>query len=142
MKRLKQKEIKDFRLDLLAEQSATCPLCDRKIEVEDAVLDHCHKTGHIRRVLHRACNSSEGRVMKWAYSSKAYDPLYFLNNLIKYHNLDFTNMPLHHKHMTPSEKEIKVLRKKQRAVKKQETRDRYQVKIDALIEMNRRENGG
>lgn len=139
MNRLKQKEIKDFRMELWHEQSHTCPLCDRQIEKEDAVLDHCHKTGHIRRVLHRSCNSSEGRVMKWAYSSKSYDPLYFLNNLIKYHNLDFTNMPLHPKHMTENEKEIKKLKKKQRTMKKQETRDKYQMRIDALIEMERRD---
>jgi len=139
MNRLKQKEIKDYRMDLWHEQSHICPLCDLKIEKEDAVLDHCHKTGHIRRVLHRACNSSEGRVMKWAYSSKAFDPLHFLDNLIKYHLIDFTNMPYHPKHLTPNEKEIKRLTKLMRAKKKQETRDKYQVRIDALIEMNRRE---
>ena len=139
MKRLKQKDIKDFRLDLWHEQSHICPLCTRHIEKDDAVLDHCHTTGKIRRVLHRSCNSSEGRVMKWAYSSKSNDPLYFLNQLINYHNLDFSDMPLHPTHLTPTEKEIKVLKKKQRSMKKQETRDKYQVRIDALIEMNRRE---
>ena len=41
--------------------------------------------------------------------------------------------------LTPNEKEIKRLTKLMRAKKKQETRDKYQVRIDALIEMNRRE---
>ena len=77
--------------------------------------------------------------MKWAYSSKHHDPLSFLNNLIAYHLGDYTGMPLHPKHMTPNEKEIKVLKKKQRTMKKQETRDKYQMRIDALIEMGRRD---
>lgn len=139
MNRLKQKEIKGYRTELWVLQDQTCPLCHQHIEKEDAVLDHCHKTGHIRAVLHRSCNSSEGRVMKWAYSSKAYDPLYYLNNLIKYHNEDFTSNPFHPKHLTPNEKEIKRLTKIMRAKKKQDTRDKYQMRIDALIEMERRE---
>ena len=139
MKRLKQKEIADFRNDLWYEQSCICPLCDKQIERDDAVLDHCHTEGHVRRVLHRACNSSEGRVMKWAYTSKHHDPIEFLKNLIKYHEKDYTDQPWHPKHMTPNEKEIKRLTKIMRAKKKQETRDKYQVRIDALIEMNKRE---
>ena len=139
MKRLKQKEIADFRLGQLLTQGGICPLCDKKIAHGDAALDHCHKTGHIRGVLHIACNSSEGRVMKWAYSSKHHDPIEFLKNLIKYHEKDYTDQPWHPKHMTPNEKEIKRLTKLMRAKKKQETRDKYQVRIDALIEMNKRE---
>lgn len=77
--------------------------------------------------------------MKWAYSSKHHDPIEFLKNLIKYHEQDYTNMPLHHQHMTPNEKEIKALKKKQRSMKKQETRDKYQMRIDALIEMEKRD---
>ena len=138
MNRLKQKEIADFRTDLWYEQSCICPLCDKKIDRDDAVLDHCHTEGHVRRVLHRACNSSEGRVMKWAYSSKHHDPIKFLKNLIKYHEQDYTNMPLHHTYLTPNEKEIKKLTKIMRAKKKQETRDKYQMRIDALRAMEDR----
>lgn len=116
-----------------------CPLCNTPIKPEEAALDHSHKTGHIRRVLHKSCNGAEGRVMKWACSSRSLDPLYFLNNLINYHALDFSDMPLHPKHMTENEKEVKKLTKKQRSMKKQETRDKYQVRIDALHEMIRRE---
>lgn len=139
MKRLKQKEIADFRTNLWELQEHICPLCHKKIEKDDAVLDHCHTTGHVRSVLHRACNSSEGRCMKWAYSSKHHDPLDFLKNLISYHNVDYSTEPLHPKHMTENEKEIKKLTKLMRAKKKQETRDKYQVRIDALIEMERRD---
>ena len=139
MKRLKQKELKDYRIDLWHEQSHICPLCNQKIELDDAVLDHCHTTGHVRRVLHRACNSSEGRVMKWAYSSKHYDPIKFLEAVIKYHQQDYTNMPWHPQHMTPNEKEIKRLKKHQKKLKTQKARDRYQTRIDALMAMEDRE---
>jgi len=135
MKRLKQKEIADFRLGQLLTQGGICPLCDKKITPDDAVLDHCHTEGHVRRVLHRACNSSEGRVMKWAYSSKHHDPIEFLKNLIKYHEGDYTNMPLHHTYLTKDEKELKKLRKHQKTLKTQRGRDKVQVKIDALIAM-------
>ena len=138
MKRLKQKEIKDYRHDLLISQNHVCPLCDKKIEIEDAVLDHCHTTGYIRAVLHRACNSSEGRCMKWAYSSKHHDPLLFLSNLIEYHQINYSTMPLHPKHLTPNEKELKKLRKGQKKLKTQKAIDRYQVKIDALLAMEDR----
>lgn len=141
LKRLKQKDLKDFRLSQLLTQGGVCPLCKQKIQVDEAVLDHCHKSGHVRRVLHRACNSAEGRVMKWAYTSKHYDPIEFLLNLIDYHKIDYTDQPWHPKHLTPNEKEIKKLTKKQRSMKKQETRDKYQVRIDSLHEMVRRENG-
>lgn len=139
MKRLKQKEIADFRTDLWYDQSCICPLCNKKIHRDDAVLDHCHTTGHIRRVLHRACNSSEGRVMKWAYSSKHHDPIEFLKAVIKYHETDYSNMPLHSTYMTPNEKEIKRLKKHQKKLKTQKARDRYQTRIDALLAMEDRE---
>ena len=135
MKKLKQKDLADFRSDLLIKQENVCPLCDQIIDAQDAVLDHCHTTGHIRRVLHRACNSSEGRVMKWAYSSKAYDPFLFLNRLIEYHKNDFTDMPIHPKHLTPNEKEIKRLKKYQKKLKTQKGKDRIQLKIDTLIKI-------
>lgn len=139
MKRLKQKEIAKYREDILKAQNSICPLCRTHINPEEACLDHCHTTGHVRRVLHRACNSSEGRVMKWAYSSRSNDPFTFLLNLIEYHRHDFTDMPFHPSYLTPNEKEIKKLTKKQRSMKKQETRDKYQVRIDALKAMEDRE---
>ena len=48
-------------------------------------------------------------------------------------------MPLHHTYLTPNEKEIKKLTKIMRAKKKQETRDKYQMRIDALKAMEDRE---
>ena len=137
--RLKTKDLAKYREDILKAQNNICPLCRTHIKPEEACLDHCHSTGHVRRVLHRACNSSEGRVMKWAYSSRSSDPFTFLLNLIEYHRHDFTDMPFHPNHLTPTEKEIKKLRKHQKKLKTQKARDRYQTRIDALIAMGERD---
>ena len=57
---MKSTEVKETRERLLKDQDYICPLCQTKIKPEDAALDHDHKTGHIRGVLHKRCNSAEG----------------------------------------------------------------------------------
>lgn len=53
---------------LLRKQNQLCPICGEKIDVStkgrgsDYALDHCHATGEVRGVLHRACNSAEGKI--------------------------------------------------------------------------------
>lgn len=53
---------------ILRKQGGLCPICGEKIEVKtqgrgsDYALDHCHATGEVRGVLHRACNSAEGKI--------------------------------------------------------------------------------
>ena len=58
--RLSVKEQTLLRLQLLEEQLGLCALCHEPIEPGKDVLDHCHRTGQIRSVLHRGCNSMEG----------------------------------------------------------------------------------
>jgi hypothetical protein len=59
--KLKYKEVKEYRLEQLAQQNHCCALCGAVIE-DDAVLDHDHKTGLLRQVLHRGCNSMLGKI--------------------------------------------------------------------------------
>ena len=59
--RLKQREVKPLREKLLQEQGGCCSLCQQPV-VDDAVLDHDHKTGLIRGVLHRGCNALLGKI--------------------------------------------------------------------------------
>ena len=61
--RLTQREIADYRLQLLQAQAGLCALCGEPILPGQAVLDHDHQTGHIRAVLHRGCNSLEGQIV-------------------------------------------------------------------------------
>lgn len=59
--KLKHREIKTYREAQLQHQNNLCALCGETV-VDDAVLDHCHKTGLIRQVLHRGCNSLLGKI--------------------------------------------------------------------------------
>lgn len=61
MTKLKYTEIKTYRDSALEQQNYKCFLCNELI-VDDAVLDHDHKTGLIRRVLHRGCNVLLGKI--------------------------------------------------------------------------------
>jgi len=63
VKRLTQREIADYRLQLLQHQKGLCALCGQAIMPGQAVLDHDHQTGHIRSVLHRGCNALEGQIV-------------------------------------------------------------------------------
>jgi hypothetical protein len=59
--KLKYKEVKPLREKLLKDQAGCCALCSQPV-IDDAVLDHCHKTGVIRGVLHRGCNALLGKI--------------------------------------------------------------------------------
>jgi hypothetical protein len=60
--KLKPKDIKPTRESILVEQRGLCAICHEFIEPTEAVLDHCHKTGYIRAVLHRGCNAYIGHM--------------------------------------------------------------------------------
>ena len=57
-----QQRRKEIRDRLYQKQGGCCGLCHRHIEPQDAVLDHDHSTGRVRAVLHRGCNSLEGKM--------------------------------------------------------------------------------
>lgn len=59
--KLKRTEIREYRLEQLQRQQYICALCADYIE-DDAVLDHDHKSGKIRKVLHRGCNALLGKI--------------------------------------------------------------------------------
>jgi hypothetical protein len=59
--KLKHTEIKTYREQQLAAQDHCCSLCGERID-GDAVLDHDHKSGLVRRVLHRGCNALLGKI--------------------------------------------------------------------------------
>lgn len=63
MKQLKPREVAEHRAELLAAQNNCCALCHEPIEPGKAVLDHDHKTGLVRQVLHRGCNALEGVIV-------------------------------------------------------------------------------
>lgn len=60
--KLKYSEVAEVRLRLLGQQGNRCAICKLPCSESEAVLDHDHKTGLVRAVLHRGCNSMLGKV--------------------------------------------------------------------------------
>ena len=60
MSKLKYKELKELRDQLLLENNHICPLCNTPIDPKSTngpVLDHSHTSGKIRNTVHRFCNT-------------------------------------------------------------------------------------
>ncbi len=111
MKQLKQKELKPLREKMYIEQDGICPICKTKIRLDEAVVDHQHKTlkeqagvngaGLVRGVLCARCNSVEGGMINKykRYGIYLTDYTQFLRNLADY--LDQDNLPLIHPSEAP-----------------------------------------
>ena len=80
---------------LKTKQGGNCAICGKPISLQvmgntsDYVVDHCHETGEIRGVLHRSCNSAEGKVVnaagRWGAKSTLYvDVIPYLERLVQY----------------------------------------------------------
>lgn len=116
--KLKSSQIPETRKALLQNQQGLCGICGLYIN-DDPVLDHDHKTGSIRSVAHRGCNSAEGRVLGVLKRSGIKDPRKFLTSLVSYldlHDNDQHNL-IHPTFKTPDEK--KALLKKRTLKRKQ-----------------------
>lgn len=130
--KLKTKEIKAYRAKLLKQQKGMCALCGEPILEGEDTLDHCHDTGNIRKVLHRSCNQSEGRIKSWIKRSRATDSLLFLRNLLLYWESDYSENPIHPTHLSENQKEIQRLKKRMKKVKTEKTKQRYRDRIKEL----------
>jgi hypothetical protein len=121
--KLKGKDVKSVRLQLLEKQGFRCSLCEADCTEDQAVLDHDHGGGHIRSVLHRACNAAEGKIMNSMRRFGIKNPLVFLQNMIEYQRTHSTNQTglIHPTFRTPEEKALRIkvrAKKKREAIKK------------------------
>lgn len=131
--RLKTTEVRAYRKKLLKTQGGVCALCHTDIKPANDTLDHCHVTGHVRRVLCRNCNQVEGRVLSWI--RKVYcTPQEFIANLAMYWADDYTRNPFHPNHLSDTEKHISKLRKRMKKLKTERGRQKYRDKINELKE--------
>lgn len=80
MHRLQGKEIADFRKERI-EEIIYCPICKIKLDFRSH-LDHDHKNGQIRDVLHAGCNRALGKLENALRMVP--DPVAFLNNVADY----------------------------------------------------------
>ena len=123
MDRLKASEVAAYRATLLAEQGGHCALCGDRIEAHEvAVLDHCHRSGLCRGVLHRGCNAMLGHVEnnRARYGLLGGRLGRLLKHSFEYVHASYDHRPLHPTHRTPEEKVVrtKKLAAKRRAAKK------------------------
>ena len=123
--RLKYNEVKPLREKLLQEQTGCCALCAQPV-VNDAVLDHCHKTGVIRGVLHRGCNALLGKIENNMPRNRVDmgQLAKIAENLIKYLVADPKSEFLHPTHKTKEERNEKLAskRKQKREQKKRQNK--------------------
>jgi hypothetical protein len=110
----KQKDIKPLREQYLKEQMGLCALCREPVNQEDAVLDHCHKTGYLRAVLHRGCNCYIGAMENNLARNKITPErlAMILANFLAYKHT--TKPILHPSHKTLEEKRALIKKRRQR----------------------------
>ena len=102
--RLAPKDIPEYRARMLKKQRGLCALCKEPCSPEQATLDHDHRTGHIRGVLHRQCNSVEGRVLNWLNRAGRLTPPALARALLRYWARDYSKNPIHPNHGKPKKR--------------------------------------
>lgn len=102
--RIKTRDIKPLREQLLQEQNNLCQICQEHLDPFEAVLDHCHATGQIRAVLHRGCNMYIG-ALENNQKRNLITSTRLANILANFESYVKTTKPiLHPTHRTPEER--------------------------------------
>jgi hypothetical protein len=106
--KIKTTKVKDTRLTLLEQQGYRCAICAQELAEDKAVLDHDHKGGHVRAVLHRDCNIMLGKVENASVRTGMGKErmIQFLQGAAKYiidHTENRSGL-IHPSHFTPEEK--------------------------------------
>ena len=107
MKRLKPKDVAQYRAARLVEQGGICLLCGCELDKSEAVLDHDHQSGKIRGVLHRGCNAWLGKTENCIKINKLQDRLEFLVSVRVQWYMQNTTDVYHHSYRTEEEKRIR-----------------------------------
>lgn len=123
--RLTATQLKAYREAKLREQGGRCALTHYPLSPADAVVDHCHVTGHIRGVIHRGANALLGKIEN---NHKRYGvslPMVYAlgRNLEAYLSQDHTARPHYPTYRTEEEKRLKrnkAARDRRAALKKGE----------------------
>lgn len=132
-KKLKHKEIKLYREAALKKQKGIDPISG--LPITDPVLDHDHKTGHVRQVLQREVNAFEGKVIN-AFNR------YFKHlgvskedaviQLVEYWGQDYSENPIHPKHLTDKDKLLRKYKRLLKRSKRESTKEKYRKLILGL----------
>jgi hypothetical protein len=116
--KIKVKDIKPLRQQFLEEQLGLCALCREPIDATEEVLDHCHRTGYIRAVLHRGCNAYIG-AMENNLARNRITSTRLSNILANFERYRLLTKPIiHPTHLTPEERKVRA---KKRAKKRRQS---------------------
>ncbi|NNK81912.1 MAG: hypothetical protein HKO92_02190 [Flavobacteriaceae bacterium] len=146
MKKLLSKDLKKYRDLQWKKQKGICPICEIYIEKEDIVLDHDHGDGNCRQVLHRSCNSFEGKIKKdytRYVSGKGISFVNALQNTVKYLLKDYSKNPIHPTELTELEKELKQVNKRIKSLQRESVIIQYKERakeLRSLIKEERKKN--
>jgi hypothetical protein len=124
--KLKYKELKAYRDNVLNKQKGIDPIS--LLPITDPVLDHDHRTGHVRQVLQREINAFEGKVINafnryCRHLGASVEDI--LIGLIEYWSLDYSENPIHPRHMTDKDKLIKKYKRLMKQSKRESTKEKY-----------------
>lgn len=117
--KLKYKDIPAVRNYLLEQQDHCCALCGDPIEQGKAVLDHDHRSGIIRRVLHRGCNSMLGKIENNMARSEIdlLRLMKFADKIADYIS-NTTTQWIHPTYLSPEERKMRAYKKKKKKTTK------------------------
>lgn len=94
--RIRPTDLKQWRRD---NKPDFCPLLGVRLSQEDAVVDHDHKTGHVRGVVHRQANALMGKIenyyLRFMAKMDVGDLRVVLNRIVEWIEDDYEHMPLH-----------------------------------------------
>lgn len=108
MQKLKASEVAAYRVSVWEAQGRRCALTKKPLNLDDAVLDHCHRTGMVRGVLDRGVNTMLGKIenhMKLARLSNVADLSRMLAGVIPYMSQDHHDV-MYPTHKTAEEKRV------------------------------------
>jgi hypothetical protein len=122
MRKVPRSNARSWMLRQLQVQGGLCRLCGKPIDVSikgEGVTDHSHDTGEIRGILHRSCNSAEGKITNaaghWGAKSMSYPAIIdFLKRTVAYLEAEGCGV-MYHAHKTPDEqRDARNLKARQR----------------------------
>jgi hypothetical protein len=124
--KIKQSEVAALRAKMLSDQAYQCHLCGHSLDPSEAALDHDHKSGRVRGVLHSSCNILLGKVENFVGRyGQALKREGRLENALKF---------MHYRHKTPEDKLLLKYRRLVKRSKKPETKAKYQQLIKEITD--------
>ena len=121
--KMNRKDIPSVRKMLVAKQNGLCPICGKDLtrtQAVNQVIDHDHKTGFVRAVVHRGCNKVEGSVyntvQRWGKAATLTSVIGTLKRVIAFWELHQTPQTdiIYYSHKTEAEKRVSANAKRRR----------------------------